>query len=166
MAFLYEFEWDPVKAQTNFDKHGLDFERAATVLLDPLALTIPDEEHSETEDRWITLGIDATARYVMVVHTFETLADDRGPNPADFGTKTDEGGSQELRGTAMKPEYDFSKGKRGKFFQPNAELRLPIYLNADVQAYLTERAAQKGIPLGEMVNTLLKQEIQIVESVK
>jgi len=43
----------------------------------PLALTIPDEEHSETEARWITLGKDATARYVLVVHTFETLADDR-----------------------------------------------------------------------------------------
>jgi hypothetical protein len=39
-------------------------------------------------------------------------------------------------------------------------------LNADVQAYLAERAAQKGIPLGEMVNTLLKQEIQIIESIK
>ncbi len=66
----------------------------------------------------------------------------------------------------MKPEYDFSKGERGKFFRPNAELRLPIYLNADVQAYLTERAAQKGIPVGEMVNTLLKQEIQMIETVK
>jgi hypothetical protein len=58
----------------------------------------------------------------------------------------------------MKPEYDFSKGERGKFFRSNAELRLPIYLNADVQAYLAELAAQKGIPLGEMVNSLLKQE--------
>ena len=66
----------------------------------------------------------------------------------------------------MKSEYDFSKGERGKFFRPNAELRLPIYLNADVQAYLTERAAQKGIPLGEMVNSLLKQEIEIIESMK
>jgi len=66
----------------------------------------------------------------------------------------------------MKPEYDFSKGERGKFFRPNVELRLPIYLDADVQAYLTERAAEKGVPLGEMVNALLKQEIQIVESVK
>ncbi len=66
----------------------------------------------------------------------------------------------------MKREYDFSKGERGKFFKPGAELRLPIYLNADVQAYLAERAARKGIPLGEMVNTLLKQEIRIVESVK
>jgi hypothetical protein len=66
----------------------------------------------------------------------------------------------------MKPEYDFSKGERGKFYRSNAELRLPIYLNADVQAYLAERAAQKGIPLGEMVNTLLKQEIEIIESAK
>jgi hypothetical protein len=66
----------------------------------------------------------------------------------------------------MKPEYDFSKGERGKFFRPDAELRLPIYLSADVQAYLAERAAQKGIPLGEMVNTLLKQEIQMIETVR
>jgi hypothetical protein len=133
-AFLYEFEWDPVKAQTNFNKHGSDFQRAAAVFMDPLALTIPDEEHSETEARWIALGKDRA-----------------GPR---------------LRGTAMKPEYDFSKGECGKFFRPNGELRLPIYLEADVQAYLTERAAEKGIPLGEMVNALLKQEIQIIESVK
>ncbi|MGD1098434.1 MAG: hypothetical protein ABSB35_41440 [Bryobacteraceae bacterium] len=66
----------------------------------------------------------------------------------------------------MKPEYDFSKGERGKFFRSDAELRLPIYLNPDVQAYLAERAAQKGMSLGEMVNTLLKQEIQIIETVK
>jgi len=39
-------------------------------------------------------------------------------------------------------------------------------LNADVQTYLAERAAQKGMPLSEMVNMLLKQEIQIIESVR
>ena len=66
----------------------------------------------------------------------------------------------------MKSEYDFSKGERGKFFKANAELRLPIYLDADVQRYLTERAADKGVPIGEMVNGLLKREIQIIESVK
>ena len=66
----------------------------------------------------------------------------------------------------MKPNYHFSKGERGKFFRPDAELRLPIYLDAAVQAYLAERAVQKGVPLGEMVNGLLKQEIQIIESVK
>ena len=66
----------------------------------------------------------------------------------------------------MKAEYDFSKGERGKFFRPDAELRLPIYLSADVQAFLAERAASKGVPLSEMVKALLKQEIQIIESVK
>jgi hypothetical protein len=66
----------------------------------------------------------------------------------------------------MKPEYDFSKGERGKFFRPGAELRLPIYLDTEVQAYLAERAAQKGVALGDMVNGLLKQEIQMIESVK
>jgi hypothetical protein len=49
----------------------------------------------------------------------------------------------------MKPEYDFRKGERGKFFRSNAELRLPIYLSPEVQNYLTEHAAQKGVPLGE-----------------
>lgn len=76
-TLLYEFEWDPVKARVNFNKHALDFERAATVFLDPLAVTIPDEEHSETEVRWITLGKDTSGHYVLVVHTFEWLADDR-----------------------------------------------------------------------------------------
>ena len=58
-SFLNEFEWDPVKANTNLTKHGVHFERTATVFLDPLAITIPDDEHSETEVRWITLGMDA-----------------------------------------------------------------------------------------------------------
>jgi uncharacterized DUF497 family protein len=74
-GFLYEFEWDPVKAHANFRKHGVDFERAASVFLDPMALTVPDEEHSEAEARWITLERDAAARYVMVVHTFELTND-------------------------------------------------------------------------------------------
>ena len=66
----------------------------------------------------------------------------------------------------MKPEYDFSKGVRGKFFRPDPELRLPIYLDADVQRYLADRAAEKGVPLNELVNGLLKREIQIIESLK
>ena len=66
----------------------------------------------------------------------------------------------------MKSEYDFSKGKRGRVIQPNAELRLPIYLNPEVRAYFTQRAEQEGIPLSDMVNTLLKQIIQKSKSAK
>ena len=76
-AFVYEFEWDPAKAKLDFNKHRLDFERAATMFMDPLALTIPNDRHSETEARWITPGKDATASYALVVHTFERSDDDR-----------------------------------------------------------------------------------------
>jgi uncharacterized DUF497 family protein len=77
-AFLYEFEWDPVKVTANLSKRGVDFERAAQVFRDPLALTIPDEEHSVSEVRWITLGKDTTGQYLLVVHTFEQVTNELG----------------------------------------------------------------------------------------
>ena len=66
----------------------------------------------------------------------------------------------------MKSEHGFSKADRGKFFKADAESRLPVYLDVDVRRYLAERAADKGVALGEMVNALLKREIQMIESVK
>ena len=45
-------------------------------------------------------------------------------------------------GDAMPKEIDFSGGIRGKFYRPNAKLRLPVYLDADVQAYLGAIAAR------------------------
>jgi uncharacterized protein len=78
MAFLYEFEWDPTKSKANSVKHGVDFRNVTQVFLDPLALTILDEEHSGTEVRWITLGRDKAAKYVLIVHTFEQISDDLG----------------------------------------------------------------------------------------
>ena len=75
-SFLFEFEWDPVKAGTNFTKHGVYFERAAEVFRDPLALTIPDGEHSTNEVRWITMGNNARGQSILVVHTFEQLDDE------------------------------------------------------------------------------------------
>ncbi len=53
----YNFEWDPNKAKLNKEKHTVNFEEAATVFHDPMALTIYDPDHSETEDRWLTIGI-------------------------------------------------------------------------------------------------------------
>jgi uncharacterized protein len=66
----YIFKWDPVKARGNVRKHGVTFERAASVLADPRALTIFDERHSSDEDRWITLGLDKTGMLLVVSHTF------------------------------------------------------------------------------------------------
>ncbi len=66
----------------------------------------------------------------------------------------------------MKPEYDFSKGERGKFYRPDAKLNLPVYLDEEVQHYLQERADAKGIEMAQLVNELLRQDIRLVEAVK
>ena len=66
----YKFEWDPNKAKANATKHGVNFEQATEVFLDALQLTIFDNEHSKTEERWITLGKAKDGRFLVVVHTF------------------------------------------------------------------------------------------------
>lgn len=68
--FQYRFDWDPVKARRNLRTHRVAFERAATVFLDPEALSVFDEQHSEDEDRWITLGLDGTGSLLVVCHTY------------------------------------------------------------------------------------------------
>ena len=72
----YNFEWDPIKARENLRKHKVSFERAAEVFLDPVALSIYDEDHSRVEDRWITLGKDSNNVLLVVVHTFRELDDE------------------------------------------------------------------------------------------
>jgi uncharacterized DUF497 family protein len=71
--FTYRFDWDINKAIANWQKHGVSFRLAATVFCDPLALSRYDFEHSQHEERWITLGLAETGRLVVVVHTFEEL---------------------------------------------------------------------------------------------
>jgi uncharacterized DUF497 family protein len=61
-------QWDEEKAAANQRKHGVDFADAATVLEDEAALTMPDD-HPE-EDRWVTLGMDALGRILVVVYTW------------------------------------------------------------------------------------------------
>ncbi len=66
----------------------------------------------------------------------------------------------------MPAEIDFSQGVRGKFYHADAKLNLPVYLDADVQAYLAAVATRKGVPLSAIANDLLKREIELIEAVK
>ncbi|MCR4304338.1 MAG: hypothetical protein NUV63_08985 [Gallionella sp.] len=66
----------------------------------------------------------------------------------------------------MKERYDFSKGVRGKFYQPDAVFRLPVYLDEKVQTYLAAKADAKGVDLSELVNDLLKKDIELIEAAK
>jgi hypothetical protein len=66
----------------------------------------------------------------------------------------------------MKSEYDFSKAERGKFYRKDATLDLPVYLEAGVRDYLTERAKAKGVDVNKLVNDLLKRDIELIEAAK
>jgi cytidylate kinase len=63
----------------------------------------------------------------------------------------------------MKREYDFSKGVRGKFYRKGAELRLPIYLDAKLQEQVERLAEKNGKDVSEMVNELVRKEVEAIE---
>jgi uncharacterized DUF497 family protein len=65
-----QFEWDSRKDAENRRKHGVSFEEAKTVFADEFALLLDDPDHSATEDRFVLLGLSATFRVVLVVHTY------------------------------------------------------------------------------------------------
>ena len=74
----YEFDWDDTKATLNQDKHRVDFREAMTVLQDPLAMTFFDTEHSQDEDRWVSVGRSSVGALLVVIHTFVST----GPSSA------------------------------------------------------------------------------------
>jgi uncharacterized protein len=67
-----DFDWDDDKSEINRERHGVTFEEAQTVFGDRRATTIYDEAHSQSEDRWITIGLSEGGRLLVVVHTDET----------------------------------------------------------------------------------------------
>jgi hypothetical protein len=62
------YQWDDDKATANLRKHGIDFADAVSVFSDDLAITIPDERFDE--ERFITVGMDAFSRVLVVVYTW------------------------------------------------------------------------------------------------
>ena len=67
-----EFEWDPEKAAANVKKHGVEFAEAMTIFGDPLELTIADPDHSEDEPRFLSIGLSAGSRLLVVAYTERT----------------------------------------------------------------------------------------------
>ena len=61
---------------------------------------------------------------------------------------------------------DFSGATRGKFFSKGAQLNIPLYLDAPIAAYLSERALAKGVGYAHMVNELLRKDIELIEAVR
>ena len=64
-----EFEWEPLKAASNLQKHGVSFAEAATVFFDPLSITVPDPLHSIDEQRLVITGLSYQRSHLVVVHS-------------------------------------------------------------------------------------------------
>ena len=65
-----KFNWDSKKAGAGLRKHGISFDEAATVFLDPHAVSGPDPDHSFGEERYITIGYSRLGRLLAVCHTY------------------------------------------------------------------------------------------------
>lgn len=66
----------------------------------------------------------------------------------------------------MKTEYDFSKGERGKFYNPKAVFSLPIYLEKDVDDFIRKLAHERGKDPEKLVNELLRDNMQLIQNIR
>ena len=64
------FEWDPEKDTANLKKHKVSFQEASTAFLDENGLLIEDPDHSESEDRFVLLGLSSSLRLLLVCHCY------------------------------------------------------------------------------------------------
>jgi uncharacterized protein len=64
-----EFEWDLAKAELNLKEHGISFDEATTVFRDTLSITISDPDHSDSEDRFIDIGMSYRMQLLVVSYT-------------------------------------------------------------------------------------------------
>jgi hypothetical protein len=80
------FEWDEEKAKKNLRDHKVSFEEAKTVFNDPFLMTYPDPDHSEEEQRYLSIGCSSTGRILIVVRSAATAATKR-PKAKRFRAK-------------------------------------------------------------------------------
>jgi hypothetical protein len=71
-----------------------------------------------------------------------------------------------MKRSSMKKEYDFSKGIRGRFFNKNAKLNIPVYLDGETQVFIERIALKRKTDPSTVVNELLKREIKIADYLK
>jgi uncharacterized DUF497 family protein len=116
------YEWDPEKAKRSLRDHGVSFEEAATVFLDPLAMTYPDPDHSNEEDR-------ESPSAILRSNDFSLCPTSRGgivPGSSAYGRRLEGSASSMKKAPAkrtndeLRAEYDLSQlkgGVRGKYYR-------------------------------------------------
>lgn len=133
----YDFEWDQVKAKQNLSKHRISFQHAAMIFRVLYMVSIFDDEHSATEERWLTIGRNGNDRLLVVAHTFRQFSE------------------------AVWVIRMISAHKA-----TTAEFHFPIYLGADITDFMSRLALQTERYLSELVNDWLRRDIELVQTVQ
>jgi len=153
--------WDPAKAEANLRKHGVAFQDAARVFLDPFIVTTPDERDFG-EPRFFSIG---EMKHNRLVAVWFTIVDDhphligaREPKPAERRRYMR---GDEIRDEPpldeMPDEIDFSNAVRGLHHYP--DLRIPVYLDPDVRrVFPTEKAVNDA--LRSLIDQMSTHEIK------
>jgi len=154
------YEWNAATAKTNIQKHGVSFDEAATVFLDPLALTFPDPDHPGGEEREITIGHTAGHKVAFVSHcqreiAYESSAHGRRPEESRGNMKKV---SANRIDDDLRPEYDLSQlkgGVRGKYYRQAM---------AGTNLMLIEPELAEVFPDSESVNRALRFLVDTAEA--
>ena len=145
-----DFEFDPDKARNNLQKHpGVSFAHAEQSLRDDTALTIEDPD-AAGEQRFLTLGMDALGRILVVCHT---QRDERTRIISARKASKNEAKKN------MRKDYDFSEGKRGAVITSPGKTRVTIMLDDDVIESFRARADTSGRGYQTMINEALRAAI-------
>lgn len=142
------FEWDPEKARRNLAKHGVSFDEASAAFEDPVSLTIDDPDHSQgsidcfswrnalRETRRGRTPCGRRDRSASSVLDLRSVMNDE-PTKKDDDTDAD---------LEMRPQYDFSKGVRGKYTARYREGSNVVVLDPDVAAlFKTSEAVNQAL---------------------
>jgi uncharacterized DUF497 family protein len=119
------------------------YDTAMTVFLDPLARSRFDEDNSDDETRWVTLGEAGNGNLFVVAHTH----DERAPDGFDIGITS-------LRLATMCEASQYREGTE------------PLHLDPEVLSYLAARAEARGTSLNDLVNELLRKDIELIEAAR
>ena len=170
-----EFRWDPQKERRNQRKHRVGFREAATVFEDPLSTTFPDIDHSLDDERFLTVGMSAMGRILVIAHTeYEEeiriiSARPATPSPGSPASAGVAVAGVEANANSMKkkarpqspddlrPEYHFASmkgGVRGKYAQRARASSNIVLLDPDIaKAFPTDHA------VNDALRSLLKKSV-------
>ena len=151
---MIQFEWDEQKAIQNEQKHHVTFLEAKSVFYDPSAKLIHDPDHSDSEDRFIILGISRKLNLLVVCHCYRLENDIVRIISARQATKNEM--MYYRGGNGMRDEYDFSSARENPYI-PKLKKQITIRLDAQTIEYFKLMAEETGITYQNLINQYLAE---------